>query len=190
MFDTIHFPKEIKCKVCGESHHSTQTKQFESLLLNYHVGDIMPGSLITGIIEESIFCEHKSLKEKRELSSDQKVYLVIWHRILVNIVEEIDTGETLLNKFGLADLYFLYEKLFQEKNDFETKYKKLKTYAKIIFKYLCLSPKEQESFKKGENLPFTSFPELEVIKVLNDKDPLNSLIEKLDGQKFKEKIFF
>ncbi len=189
MFDTIHFEKEIKCAVCGKAHVSTQTKGFENLMIHYYMGDLVPGRVITGIIEEMIYCDHKDTDHADEPHSYQKICIVLWHRLLIGVVEEAEIGERLINKFGLADLYFLYERLFEKKNDYETKYIKLKKYAEIFSDYLNLSPEEKGNFKNKEDM-FISFPHMEVLNHIEDKEPLKRLIEELDSQKFKEKTLF
>lgn len=158
-------------------------------MLHYYVGDLVPGRVITGIIEETIYCDHKDTNHASETHSSQNVYIVLWHRLLIGVVEDVEKGESHVNKFGLPNLYFLYERLFGRKNDFETKYQKLKQYAQIFSDYLNLSDEEKAQFRDKDNV-LISFPHMEVLKHINDKEPLKRLIEELDNQTFKEKTLF
>lgn len=189
MFDVIHFEKEIRCAVCGKGHSSTQTKEFENLMIHYYVGDLVPGSVITGVIEETVYCDHKDTGHANEEYASQNVYIVLWHRILIGMIEEAEKGERLLAKFGLDDLYFLYERLFEKKNDFETKYKKLRQYAEIFSDYLNLSAEEKAKFKDKDKV-LMSFPKMDILKYIEDKAPLRKLIEELESQEFKAKTLF
>ena len=100
MFDVVHFPRSIKCVICGKEHSSTQTKSFENLLLHYYVGDIVDETdIISGIIKEEIYCEHKEKKEPKTFK--QPIYFVIWHKILIAVVEDIKIAEQQLYKLLL-----------------------------------------------------------------------------------------
>ena len=69
MFDTVHFLRPIKCNACGKEHPSTQTKSFENLLVNYHVGDIFDETeIMSGIIEGKIYREHKKTNASQNSS--------------------------------------------------------------------------------------------------------------------------
>ena len=157
--------------------------------MDYYVGDLIPGNVITGIIEETIYWNHKDTTRANEEYSTQNIYIVIWHRILIGVVETAETGERLIAKFGLADLYFLYERLFEMKNDFETKYRKLKQYAEIFSDYLNLSAEEKATFKDKDKV-LMSFPKMDVLRHIDDKEPLKRLIEELESQKFSGKTLF
>ena len=133
MFDTIEFPREIKCIVCGETHTYTQTKQFENILAVYRVGEMLPGNIHTGLLEESITCCHTSMQgEDVKTSFNQKIYFVIWHHILIDVVENVEEGEKILSNFGIGELLGLYELEHQRKINFETKYRRVKTYVRTF----------------------------------------------------------
>ena len=187
MFDTIIFPESIPCSFCGKLHNDTQTKQFENILIKYFIGDILPSKTITGIIKETFICIHESM-EKRVYEQD--IYLVLWNHILINIVNNLEQANRFLANFGLNELCYLYVKIYHQKIDYETKYKKLKTYIRIYEEYLEMSIEEQEKFREKSNKTFISFPEMEVIKHLGEKKTLEKLIQELDNMNYDEKSLF
>lgn len=68
LFDTIEFPKSIKCHKCGMDIKNTQTKQFENIMILYFVGDILPGNLINGIMTETLYCNHGNKDDRENMS--------------------------------------------------------------------------------------------------------------------------
>lgn len=194
LYDTIIFPRPIKCRECGEEHLSTQTKQFENIMREFKVGDFVETQVLTGIIEDDFLCEHKE-KEGENLTKPyytQNIYYVVWHRILVDVCETQEQAEQRLRTFGLGELYFLYEQLHGERNDFETKYRKLKHYSQIYVEYLNKSEAEKEKFLKGKNEIFRSFQEMDVAEAIKEGrvDPLKYLIDQLDQTKYPYKSLF
>lgn len=186
MFDVVHFPRPIKCKICGNDHISTQTKCFENLLQHYYVGDIVDETdVILGIIKETIFCEHKEETETKY--HKQPIYFIIWHKVLIDIVEDINIAEQKLTKFGIGDLYFLYEIMFGKKTNFERKYSKLRNYVDVFVDYVFLDEKQKEEFKnEKDNGFFRNFTKREIIEALKDKETLKNLIKKIDDQDTKK----
>ena len=82
MFDTIVFPAPIACRECAHPIASTQTKQFGCILDTYRVGDVIPHSpIVLGVLEEELYCE--SCRR-----FDQKVYLTLWHSLLIGVFHE------------------------------------------------------------------------------------------------------
>ena len=190
LFDTIMFPKPIACKKCGKLHESTQTKQFENLMVTYSIGDIIPGNVMSGVIKETIFCDHGDIENKENYSFDQPIFLVIWHNILTEIVEKLEEAENKLSKFSLGDLYILYRNLYLEKINYQVKYERLKNQTRILFEYLELPPEKQEKIRKGKNNTFDNIRYLRIIEHLDKKNPIEEIIQNLDGQKFTEKLIF
>jgi len=190
LFDTIMFPKPIICKKCGKTHESTQTKQFENLMVTYSVGDMVPGNVMSGVIQETIFCDHGDIEKKENYSFDQPIFLVIWHNILTEIVENLKEAENKLSKFTLGDLYILYRNLYLEKINYQVKYERLKTQTRIFFEYLELSPEKQEEIRKGQVNTFNNIRYLHIIEYLDKKKPIEEIIKNLDDQKFTENLIF
>ena len=185
MFDTVHFPRPIKCIVCGKEHTSTQMKSFENCLVNYRVGDIVDETeIISGIVEGKIYCDHKETKDSQ--SSKQKVYFVIWHKILIDVIEKTVKAEEILSKFGIGDLYFLYENMHDKKTNFERKYHTLLTYFKILGNYIFLDKEQQKEFKNEKEKLFISFSKKDIINALENKESFNNLIKKVEEQNFKK----
>ena len=83
MFDTIEFRKPIACVKCGMLIENTQTKQFENLMITYEPGDILPRRLITGVIKETLFCQHNDPENRMKFSFDQEAFIAIWRAISI-----------------------------------------------------------------------------------------------------------
>jgi len=186
MYDTIIFPTPIACNTCGKLHKNTQTKLFSNFLANYGVGDVLPTNIVSGIVEETIYCEHKG--DERYFT--QKIFLVVWNKILIDVLENTSEAEKKLETFKIKNLQELYEKLFEQKIDFSTKYSRLKRFVKKYSEYLSWPQDKQEKFKDKDSHTFLTIPDLDVIEHLKKEFPLMSYVEELDGLKFKEKGMF
>ncbi len=184
MFDTIKFPRPIACATCGKLHEDAQTKQFEKMMTNYFVGDIVPTTVIHGVVEENLICDHDSDGEK--YSFDQKVYLVIWHGILIDVASSVEDARKKLDSFGFGDLFFLYQSLYKERNDFQAKYSRLRHWIESYREFQQLSKEEQQRIK-SEDRKFMDFAYFNLLPHLNKEDPLLSFLEELDGLDLSDK---
>ncbi len=102
MFDTIHFAKPIPCPGCGTEISSVQTKEFESLMCNYYVGNVMRGgSMLKGIVKEELWCD-QCYAAKRE--SRYPIFLVIWNSILAGVETTEEAAEQRLASVDRLDL--------------------------------------------------------------------------------------
>ena len=98
MFDTIAFPARIACRECGHSIASTQTKQFGCILDTYRVGEVIPHSpIVLGVLEEELCCETCR-------RFDQKVYLTLWHSLLIAVCQERAEAEHRLASVDRAEI--------------------------------------------------------------------------------------
>ena len=184
MFDTIKFPRPIACATCGKLHHDSQTKQFENTMTTYAVGDLVPTAVIHGIVEETILCDHDNEKEK--LSFDQKVYLVIWHCMLIDVASSEEEAMKKLDSFGFGDLFLLYQLLYKERNDFQAKYARLKRWTKSYREFERLS-KEEQGRIKSEGRDFMDFAYFSLLPHLEKEDPFLSFLEELEGLDLSDK---
>ena len=187
MFDTIAFSKPIACATCGKLHLDTQTKQFEKIMTTYYVGDIVPTTVIHGVIEEIIVCDHDSGSDSSEkISFDQKVYLVIWHGIMINMTSSFEMAKTKLDSFGLGDLFFMYQSLYKERNDFQGKYERLRSWVKQYRKFQKLPKEKQQKIVSGDGgvLDFSYFS---LLSHLKKEDPLLSFLEELEESDLSDK---
>jgi len=185
LFDTILFPEPIECNACGRLHESTQTKMFSNLLVSYEVGDVLPTNILTGIVTERLYCEHDG---KQESSFDQKVFLVIWNKILIDVVGQLSNAKQKLEEFGVKNLLNYYKTLYKEKINFEIKYQRLKYSCETYAKYLSWSPEKQENYKLEKLKTFPTLYDMMVIDHLDKKYPLISLIEDLDESEYEQKV--
>jgi len=187
MFDTIIFPRPIKCTVCGKEQTSTQTKQFEKLMIHYEVGDVLPGSLITGIIEETFFCTHESLKKQEIPSSTQSVYMAIWHNILIDVADIYEDADRKVRSFGTGDLYLLYQNLYMKRNHFRAKSNKVINWCKEYAEYLSLSLEERETYgEKG----FPTWTHSLVLHYIEKESPLKEFLQDVEDQEDFNDLFF
>jgi len=116
----------------------------------------------------------------------QKVYFVIWHRILIDVVEDTKKAEEILTKFGIGDLYFLYENMHNKKTSFEKKYRTLKSYVEILVDYIFLDKEQQKDFKNEKDKLFISFNKKDIIDALENKESFKKLIKEVTDQTFKK----
>ncbi len=190
MFDVIEFPKPIKCIKCGQDIKDTQTKQFENLMITYYIGDILPGNFINGIMAETLYCNHGNKENRENMSYDQEIFLVIWHKILIEIAETMEEAEKKLSSFSIGDLYLLYENLFLEKSNFMIKYRKLKSSFKLYLKYLNLSKEEQEKVKNNNLDSFKKIHWFSIREALKSENPLEEIIKEIDKSTFRKEHMF
>lgn len=116
--------------------------------------------------------------------------MVIWHKILVDIVETIEEAEKKLSSFGLGDLHILYENIFLEKSNYMVKYRKLKSQVKLYFEYLNLKKEEQEKVKNNDLDSFKSIHWFNIQKFLNKENTLEEIIKELDNFTFRKDHMF
>ena len=186
MFDTIIFPRLMKCSLCGKEITSTQTKQFEKLMVNYEVGDLLPGSFITGIIEETLFCTHELLKEEEKPSSTQLIYVAIWHNILIDVTSTYEDADKKVRSFGTGDLYLLYQNLHKKRNHSRAKSNKVINWCQEYAEYLSLSLEEREKYKeKG----FPTWTHLLMLKYIKKDSPLKEFLQDIEAQEDFSNLF-
>jgi len=102
MFDTIHFPAPVSCPECGAAIDSVQTKEFASLMSEYHVGSLLRGSsVLKGIIKEEFWCAKCS---EAEHPAWHPVYLVVWNSILAGVEASEEAAEKRLASVDRLDL--------------------------------------------------------------------------------------
>ena len=177
LYDTIKFPRPIKCVKCGKEHKSTQTKMFENLMLTYKVGDFLPRYIITGVLVETIYCDHD---KKQESSFDQEVYLAVWHNILIDVCESYEEAEKKVNNFGIGNLFLLYRNLLNERDKYKYKFHAIKNWIEKYLKYIKLSKEEVEKLLNDKitlaNFHMKCFAE----KINASKNPFEDFLKSLD----------
>ncbi len=181
LFDTIEFPLPIKCKVCGKEHTSTQTKMFENLMVNYGVGDILPRNFITGVFQETIYCDHDD--DEKENSWDQEIFLAVWHNILIDIEEDYKEAERKVRKFSQGDLYLLYQNLYQERNKYRYKYDAVVDWTEKYIKYQNLTNEGKEKLLKEEDSLANFYMKTFAEKMVESKSPFKDYLDDIDSRK-------
>lgn len=101
MFDTIHLKTPLVCPVCGAGQHTYQTHAFEDVMANYEIGSLVRGGVLSGIVNETLWC---SACHKAGERSESPVYLVIWHSILVGVEQDLACAEARLSSVDRLDL--------------------------------------------------------------------------------------
>jgi len=102
MFDTIHFPHPLTCTACQARITSTQTKAFENILEEYHIGDCIGHAEELRIVREGLYCE------KCRVFDRQYVYFVVYRGILTNITQDLGEAERQLRSFSFERLLLWY----------------------------------------------------------------------------------
>lgn len=79
MFDTIRFESPIACAVCQAPISATQTKAFECLMDDFHIGDCIGHAEELRLVREGLYCDACHAIDQ------QFVYLAVYRGILVDI---------------------------------------------------------------------------------------------------------
>ena len=101
MFDTIHLKAPLVCPVCGAEQLDHQTHAFHDILAIYEIGSLVGGSVLSGIISETLWC---SACHEAGNSANSPVYLVIWHSILAGVEQDLTRAEARLASVDRLDL--------------------------------------------------------------------------------------
>ncbi len=109
MFDTIHFEQPIACVVCQAPILSTQTKAFECILENFHLGDCIGHAEEIHIVREGLYCDACHAYDR------QFVYLAVYRGILVDIALDLATAESQLRTFSFERLILWYHDLYAKR---------------------------------------------------------------------------
>ncbi len=107
MFDTIYFDKKYTCPVCDAEIASTQTKEFEQTLDEYHVNDCVSHAEEIRIIKDELFCDTCSK------FTGKNVYIVVVRGILVGVADTLEEARELSNSLNLEKLILWYHDLYR-----------------------------------------------------------------------------
>lgn len=109
MFDTIYFEQPIACAVCQAPISSTQTKAFECLLDNFHLGDCIGHAEEIRIAREGLYCAACHAYDQ------QFVYLAVYRGMLVDIALDLPAAEAQLRSFSFERLILWYHDLYAKR---------------------------------------------------------------------------
>ena len=101
MFDTIHLKAPLVCPVCNAEQLDHQTHAFHDIMATYEIGSLVGGSVLSGIISETLWC---SACHKAGDSANSPVFLVIWHSILAGVEQDLTRAEARLAAVDRLDL--------------------------------------------------------------------------------------
>lgn len=102
MFDTIHFEQPLACSICQAPIAATQTKAFECLLDDFHIGDCVGHAEEIRIVRERIYC---NVCRGVDLPS---VYFVVYRGILVDVALDLPAAEAQLRSVSFERLILWY----------------------------------------------------------------------------------
>jgi len=108
MFDTIYFDKPYLCPNCRAKISSTQTKEFEQLLTNFHVKDCASHAEEIRVVKEELFCNECSN------FTGQHVYIAVFRGILVGVANSLQEARHMLNDMNLEKMLFWYHDLYKK----------------------------------------------------------------------------
>jgi len=205
IYDTIMFKVPIKCKLCGTPIASTQTKKFNPILRTYYVGDILETGIITGVVEEELFCPNyknhpqppQDLQNQNaevpenSLETEylpiqkippQNVYLVVWHKILISIEETYEAAYQKITTFGIGDLFLIYEDLYVKQQTASSKFNRIKHWTSTYLKYLSLS-EEDKSRIQNKELALENIQYYDILKYIGLENPFEEYLKDLEKEK-------
>jgi len=185
MFDTVILPEPIPCATCGEAIESFQTKHFEKLLQQLQVGDVVTEKFISGVLENHLFCD-ACYEAKRDERETQKVYLVIYHRILVGVYTDIEVAHQKFKAFDKLDLLDFYQNLYDRMQQWRRKYRNFHHIISKYKEYLAMSEAERQ---KDRASPFAKL-HLSGIEDCLAKDIVEALACLLEKGEKGEGTFF
>jgi len=107
MFDTIYFEKKYSCPFCGSSIGSTQTKEFDRTLTNFHVKDCISHAEEIRIVKEGLFCN------KCSKFTGKNVYIAVLRGILVGVADTLQAARRMLEDINQEKLILWYHDLFK-----------------------------------------------------------------------------
>ena len=107
MFDTIYFGKKYTCPMCYGHIESTQVKEFENLLGDYHIKDCVSHAEEIRIIKDELFCDNCS----KHIGIN--IYIVVNRGILLGTEESLEEAKNLLNDLHIEKLILWYHDLYQ-----------------------------------------------------------------------------
>jgi hypothetical protein len=190
MFDTIVFDQPIACKHCGALVNSTQTKQFDSIMDTFMIGDILPGQVVTGVIKESLFCDHPAYeKNKKPPYFDQDIFLAVWHHVLVGVHESYETAEQASIHFGIGDLRLLYDRVSEDRDKAIHHAGQLEAFLRQYAEFMALPETEKQSILDGGEKGILGIHWIWYRDFLKQPDPVKAFLDSLERIRRKSLIF-
>ncbi|MHA1513544.1 MAG: hypothetical protein ACTSRJ_05715 [Candidatus Hodarchaeales archaeon] len=121
IFDTIELARPVKCPTCNMDINTTQTKVFDPFMYYYVVGDVVKQHIVSGIIEETLFCD------KCGHLDDLEFYLIIKYHILIDtVVGSQEEAWERLKSYGKNDLTGIYLDQMRKQDEYKNQLKGMK----------------------------------------------------------------
>lgn len=180
MFDTIHLEAPLRCPVCGAEQHSLQTHAFEDVMAHLRIGSRVGGSVLSGIMSETLWC---SPCHKANRPGSSPVYLVIWHSVLAGVEQDLARAEARLASVDRLDLIGWLDQAQQEERKWKRKFFGLRSDVTRWHEHLDRQanpepPREGETAEQAARREawrgIWRLPD----EILNAADPLAAILEK------------
>ena len=180
MFDTIHLEAPLRCPVCGAEQHSLQTHAFEDVMAHLRIGSRVGGSVLSGIISDTIWCS--PCHEAKRLASSP-IYLVIWHSVLAGVEQDLARAEARLASVDRLDLIGWLDQAQREEDKWKRRFYGLHSDVTRWHEHLDrqTNPEPPREGEKAEQAArreawrgIWRLPD----EILNAADPLAAILEK------------
>ncbi len=128
MFDTLLIDPPMNCEICDTLIESTQTKEFDSLLITYQKGDIISSSS-DGIFTGELYCKnyknHKQLQEEgMELDNINKIFIIVKYNLYLGIERSYEKANEVFLSFNDISLDHMIKELKEDLNEKYTQFKR------------------------------------------------------------------
>ncbi len=187
MFDTIHFKEPLPCPVCGTGIPSLQTKDFDSILADYHIGSLLPSAIHKGILKDTLWCD-ACFREKRAQEPQMEVFLVIWHSVLAGVETSLERAEQRLATTDRLDLLGWLNEAQREALHWQRRFRSLNRDVTRWHEHLAETaraaaelksePEDEAVNLRKSRLSFFSLPD----EILNSPDPLGAILERHNAE--------
>lgn len=167
LYDTLIFNKALNYKKCNTKIDYAQTKNLSNTLSSYNEGDFINSfGVITGVIEENLFC-------RKCHNSEQKVYMAIWHYLYVGTYNNYDDANKRINSIEKTDLLDYILALQKELKRTRCKYN---IFFNLVdqFSQYCINKKD---FFNRTNFNYSKIKLKEYKKKNNKNDILKNIVE-------------
>ena len=178
MFDTIYFEKVYSCPFCGSSVDSTQTKEFDRTLTNFHVKNCISHAEDIRVVKEELFCN------KCSKFTGKNVYIAVLRGILVGVTDTLQGARRMLDDMNQEKLILWYHDLFKK---FREQSREKENYSRFMRNVINWFENEHHKKKKDKKTGIDEFLFIFDKQYLNGaKDPLGAikryLAEKQKGE--------
>jgi len=136
----------IICKNCGNEIHKIHSENFEEILDEHHIGDLVDIFTIRGIFWVPYKCE------KCDYIID--LYVVIYNGLITAITDNEEHAIEALKNFNLNDIINMYKTLFYNRNRIWLNYYNLVRLLLTLKEYLEMPESKRKKLKNNPERRF------------------------------------